>query len=727
MRKVSKALALLIAVAMVFGLAACGTPQNNTANNNAAPEPKPVEVQPEIDAAAFQEESNTVYAAQLKDYATAFEAASAEKVNISKRYALQAVAEAKLLESAVYVPTSSQGGMYAISRVAPGTALNALWGLDEYRFQYLLIVDGDPILSTDRAEMKAKYAELKGTGTYYEWAKKYLADKGYKLTDTYNMGYSSDAKTWDLLNTYRAADSETIVPSQENLVRYDQENRMQPALAESWEVSDDGLTYTFHIRKGVVWVDQQGREVGKLTADSFVAGLQHVLDAQGGLEYLAGAAAANIVNADEYVGGTVTDFAQVGIKAVDEYTLQYTLNDRNPYFMTILTYNPFAPLCREYYESMGGKFGADFDGDAESYKYGKSPDTIAYCGAYLVKSLVEKNSVEYVANPTYWDKDNVTIKNIKWLYNDGTDQLKGYNDMKAGTIAGCSLNPTALEQAKADGWFDKYVYTSSTDATAYGIFMNVNRKWYANVNDATVAVSTKMDTDAARTVAAMQNVHFRRALAYSIDRAAYNAQTTSEDIKLLSVINSYTPGDFVQIPEDITVEGLGTFKAGTYYGEILQAQLKADGFHIQVWDPNGNGGLGSSAGFDGWYNTAKAVEELNKAIEELKAQGVEISKDKPIYIDVPTPSAVPQYMAREQALKKSVEDALGGQIIVNIVDTTSLINWYYAGYYVDSGYQGNYDIYDCSGWGPDYGDPQTYLNTLNGAGGDMIHMLGLFN
>ena len=726
MRKVSKIVALLLVFAMVFSLAACTQKQNNTANNGSA-EPQPLELQPEVDAAAFQTESNTIYSELLKDYASAFEAASAEKVDISKRYALQAIAEAKLLEAAVYVPTSSQGGMYAISRVAPGTALNALWGLDEYRFQYLLIVDGDPITSADRTEMKAKYTELKGTGTYYAWAKQFLADKGYKLSDSYNMGYSTDAKTWDILNTYRAADSEAIVGAVENLVRYDQENVMQPALAESWTVSDDGLTYTFKIRQGVVWVDSQGREVGKVTADSFVAGLQHCLDAQGGLEYLAGAAAACIVNADEYVGGEVTDFAQVGIKAVDDYTLQYTLSARTPYFLTILTYNPFSPLCREYYESMGGKFGAEFDGEAESYKYGKTPDSIAYCGAYLVKSLVEKNSVEYVANPTYWDAANVTIKNIKWLYNDGTDQLKGYNDMKAGTIAGCSLNPTALQQAKADGYFDKYVYTSATDATSYGIFMNVNRKWYANVNDATVAISTKTSTDAARTVAAMQNVHFRRAIAFSIDRAAYNAQTTSEDVKLLSVINSYVPGSFVQIPEDITVTGLGTFKAGTYYGEILQAQLKADGSPIKVWDPTAEGGLGSSAGFDGWYNPTEAVAELNKAIDDLKAQGIEVTAENPIYIDVPTPSAVPQYMAREQALKKSVEEALGGKVIVNIVDTTSLVNWYYSGYYVDSGYQGNYDMYDCSGWGPDYGDPQTYLNTLNGAGGDMIHMLGLFN
>lgn len=86
----------------------------------------------------------------------------------------------------------------------------------------------------------------------------------------------------------------------------------QPALAESYEVSDDGLTYTFHLRKGASWVDSQGRKIADVTADDFVAGMQHMMDAQGGLEYLIEGI---IVNASQYTPGEVTDFSQVGVKS----------------------------------------------------------------------------------------------------------------------------------------------------------------------------------------------------------------------------------------------------------------------------------------------------------------------------------------------------------------------------------------------------------------------------
>lgn len=105
-------------------------------------------------------------------------------------------------------------------------------------------------------------------------------------------------------------------------MEYDDEGTLQPTLAESYEVSDDGLTYTFHIRDGISWVDSQGRAVADLTADDFVAGMQHMMDAQGGLEYLIEGI---ITNASEYISGEVTDFSQVGVEAVDDNTLVYHL------------------------------------------------------------------------------------------------------------------------------------------------------------------------------------------------------------------------------------------------------------------------------------------------------------------------------------------------------------------------------------------------------------------
>ena len=118
-----------------------------------------------------------------------------------------------------------------------------------------------------------------------------------------------------------------------------------------------------------------------------------------------------------------------------------------------------------------------------------------------------------------------------------------------------------------------------------------------------------------------------------------------------------------------------------------------------------------------------AKEGAQKAAEEL---GITIDKDHPVHIELSYPSSVNQYANRANALKKSVETSTDGAIIVDLLDCVSLKNWYYDGYYTQSGDQCNYNVYDCSGWGPDYGDPQTYLNTFQKEIGDMIHVLGIY-
>ena len=720
MKTLKKILAVVLALALVLGLAACG---------EAKIEDKELELTPEVDLEGYLAESDKLYGDQLGEFKTAYEAAKAEVANVSLRNVLMAIAEAKLLESAVYVPGTSKGGNYAIGRVAYGTVSPCLWGLDGERYHQAIVVNGDPLLKEEREEMKAKYAELKGTGTYEAWVKDYLKGKGYTLNSTYDIGYSSEPRTWDLLATYRAADSEAILNTVDMLYEYDIENVQRPALALSHTVSEDGKVYTFTLRQGVNWVDYQGRVIAELTADDFVAGLQHLLDVKGGLEGLAGAAGANIKNADAYTAGDITDFAEVGVKAVDKYTLEYTLEEANPFFITMLSYNPMAPLCRTYYESMGGKFGAEFDSSAESYKYGLTSESIPSCGAYVVTSHTDNNSIVFESYPGYWNYDNINIKKIVWHYNDGKDATKAYNDMKAGVLAASGLNDSALELAKKDGWFDKYGYTTGTDATSYGTFMNINRQYFADFNDPTTVVTAQTYKQSVYTGKAMQNVHFRRALAFSLDRAAYNAQTVGDELKLVSLINTYTPGNFVQTSEDVTVKINGkdtTFPAGTYYGAVLQAQFDADGFPVKAWDPEAEAGLGASSGFDGWYNLEAAKKEFETAVKELKKEGYTVSKENPIVIDLPTYEASTTYINRATAYKQSVENAFDGQVIVNLTMCADAYQWYYAGYYCDYGYQCNYNLYDVSGWGPDYGDPQTYLNTLYGADGDMIHCLGIF-
>ena len=732
MKNLKRVLCALLALVMVLGFVGCKnngddktTPAPNNTNKPAESEvPATTVPTTELPTGDYNAMSAAIYDAQLGAFNTLYQAAK-EETNVSKRYALMAQAEAKLLEAAVLIPGTTNGGNYGLSRVAKRSASTVLWGNDSDRFHNVLVTT-ELITAEDQTHLKAMWNEVRGTGTYTQKAIDYLTEKGYTLKNTYNMGYASDPKTWDALATSRSADSEAIVNTYDGLVEYDNENEIKPALAESWEVSEDGLTYTFHIRQGAKWVDAQGREVADVKADDFVAGMQHMLDAGGGLEYLVENI---IVNALEYNTGDVTDFAEVGVKATDDNTVVYTLCQPTSYFITMLGYNVFAPMSRTYFESKGGVFGKDdykTAVDAGTMKYGQTVNDIAYCGPYTVTNHTAENTIVFQANPTYWNKDNITIKTLTWKFNDGKDPTKAYEDTKAGTLDGCGLSSASLEACKADGNFEKYCTVSDTDATSFVLFLNLNRNAYANFNDETKAVSTMTDDQKKRTDVAMLNVHFRRAIGMGLDIATYNGQVVGEELKLNSVRNSYTPGNFVALEEDVTVEINGeskTFAKGTYYGEIMQAQIDADGVKIKVWDAENQ----TSDGFAGWHNPANAYEELQQAITELKEFGVEISKDNPIVMDLPYYSGNDIYTNRAQTLKKSVEEALQGCVVVNLVSCADAQEWYYAGYYTETGKDANYTLYDVSGWGPDYGDPATYLDTMLGDGaGYMAKCLGIF-
>ena len=732
MKNLKRVLCALLALVMVLGFVGCKnngddktTPAPNNTNKPAESEvPATTVPTTELPTGDYNAMSAAIYDAQLGAFNTLYQAAK-EETNVSKRYALMAQAEAKLLEAAVLIPGTTNGGNYGLSRVAKRSASTVLWGNDSDRFHNVLVTT-ELITAEDQTHLKAMWNEVRGTGTYTQKAIDYLTEKGYTLKNTYNMGYASDPKTWDALATSRSADSEAIVNTYDGLVEYDNENEIKPALAESWEVSEDGLTYTFHIRQGAKWVDAQGREVADVKADDFVAGMQHMLDAGGGLEYLVENI---IVNALEYNTGDVTDFAEVGVKATDDNTVVYTLCQPTSYFITMLGYNVFAPMSRTYFESKGGVFGKDdykTAVDAGTMKYGQTVNDIAYCGPYTVTNHTAENTIVFEANPTYWNKDNITIKTLTWKFNDGKDPTKAYEDTKAGTLDGCGLSSASLEACKADGNFEKYCTVSDTDATSFVLFLNLNRNAYANFNDETKAVSTMTDDQKKRTDVAMLNVHFRRAIGMGLDIATYTGQVVGEELKLNSVRNSYTPGNFVALEEDVTVEINGeskTFAKGTYYGEIVQAQIDADGVKIKVWDAENQ----TSDGFAGWHNPANAYEELQQAITELKEFGVEISKDNPIVMDLPYYSGNDIYSNRAQTLKQSVEEALQGCVVVNLVSCADAQEWYYAGYYTETGKDANYTLYDVSGWGPDYGDPATYLDTMLGDGaGYMAKCLGLF-
>ena len=709
--KMKKLIALLLAVCMIAAMVAGCKKQ----------ESKKRELEFDDPYAKIEdhyERSSAIYEEVLGEFNAAY-AAAKEADSVSERYALMAVAEAKMLAAGIFLPTTSQGGNYAQTRVAPYTNTPVLFGNDEYRF-HDRIVTTEPIKAADYAAMKAEWSNCADAAEYEAFVKSYLQDKGYTIKDTATFYFDANPQSWDVLATSMAADSEILVNTYDGLIEYDMKKNYYGALAESWEISEDGTVYTFKIRQGVSWVDSQGRVVADVKADDFVAGLQHMMDAMGGLEYLIEGI---ILNASEYMSGEVA-FSEVGVKAIDDYTLQYTLCQDTPFFMTMLGYGVFAPMSRSYYESQGGKFGEEFDANAESYKYGKGPDSIAYCGPFRITNFTSNNSITFVANDKHWDAAGNNLKEMTFMYTDGSDPVKPYDDFWNGTVDTNGMTEERVQIAKEKGTYEEYTYVSETNAVSYCGFLNVYRVAYANFNDETVGVSPKDEFDANRANAAMLNKHFRLALVMSIDRATYNEQSVGPDLKLNALINSYTPGTFVQLSEDVTIKINGTdktFKAGTQYGEIMQAQLDADGVALKVW--NGT----SSSGFDGWYNPEAAKAELAIAVEELKALGVEVSAEKPIYIDIPVRTDSPVNMNMKQAIKQSVEKATDGLIIVNLVEYANRDTYLDATYWYETGDTANFDFNDGSGWGPDYGDPQTYLDTMlpDGAG-YMTKSIGLF-
>lgn len=726
--------AVVMASSMALSLAACDKdekPQDET-----------------ISAEQYEANSAAIYDYVLGDFEKYYTEAK-ETENLAKRFALMAQAEAKLYASGVLLPTQANGGNYAVSKVANNTVNSTLWGNDSYRL-HNAVVTTKPVTKADRTAMKTYWNDSDNATQsgvdYIAWVKNYLTEHGYTIKNEYNRAYTGDPATWDVLATSQQSDSEPIVQTYDGLIEYDVKNHMQPAMAtaipEAVAAEKDGeedtVTYTFNIRTGQKWVTSQGQDAADFKASDFATGFQHMMDAKGGLEYLVDGV---VVGAHEYMEGTAKDFSKVGVTADDSaMTVTYRVyKSTASYFLTMLGYSAFAPMSKSYYESKGGKFGTEYDAAAESYLYGKDKDSIAYCGPYLISEHTKENKITFTKNDKWWNSATPNARNvdtINWLYNNNKDITKAYTDFKAGTIDGCGLTGPNVESAKSDKWsgdsaniFDTYAYTSAMDATAFCGFLNVNRVIYHNNNDANAVVSNKTDAQKEVAVKALKNVHLRRAIVTSVDRITYMTHMVGEDLAETAISNMYTPGTFVSLPEEVTIKvgmEMKTYPAGTQYGQIVQDQLDADGIKITVWKEVD--GAKSYTGFDGWYNEEYAKAELKKAQSELLAlYGVTVDTDNPVVIDYPYLSSNTSYSARANALKQNIEEVLGGVVKINLIACNDGKEWQYAGYNTASGMESNYDLYDLSGWGPDYGDPATYLDTmLSGGAGYMTKCLGMF-
>ena len=339
-----KKLAIVLLVAFVILGVSCGKKEESpkaeattstsaaTATTSAPAAEQKAEVKVEKPSTYVRGDDEEIYYSVLGEYEDLCMKAKAAATD-SERFVLYAQAEAYLLDSAVMLPTTTQNGAYTISRVVPRTVPYVQWGNDDDRWKGI-VISGDTFLTpAERDELLALWDKaVKGEGVYDPIG--YLTSHGHSINRDYRTTFATAPVTLDTLNTSTQTDTEILVNCVDGLVQYNNLGQMIPALAESWSVSDDGLVYTFNIRKGAWWSTSEGVKYAEVTAKDFEAGFHHMLDAQAGLEWLVEGVISGV---SEYLAGG--SWSDVGYKAVDKYTLEITLEQPTSYFLTMLTYS----------------------------------------------------------------------------------------------------------------------------------------------------------------------------------------------------------------------------------------------------------------------------------------------------------------------------------------------------------------------------------------------------
>lgn len=479
---------------------------------------------------------------------------------------------------------------------------------------------------------------------------------------TYNYVYSSEPVTLDYVKMNQAGTSEITTNLIDGLLENDQYGNLVPSLAEDWTVSADGLTYTYTLREGAKWYTADGEEYADVTAEDFVTGLKHAADSESEALYVI---QGSIKGLQDYLDGKTTDFSTVGVKAVDERTVQYTLNAPESYWNSKLTYSIMFPINAEFLASKGKDFGKQTD-----------PESLLYNGPYLLKSITAKSSMEFEKNANYWDADNVFIENVKLTYYDGADQDSLFNNFDDGAYTAAALFPTSPSYKTAEEKYGENIIYNQQDGSTYMIFFNLNRSLH-NLSD-------KTDEQLSDSKKAMNNKDFRQAVSFAFDRASWNAQVNGEEAKEKALRNTLVPPAFVQIE-------------GKDFGETVKTELASYGDEWKDVD--------LSDGQDGLYNPEKAKAEFAKAKEALAAEGVSF----PIQLDFPVSQTDNAAVQRAQSLKQSVEASLGKEnVVINLKQVTE-DEWLAATYQAETPEQNDYDL-AISGWSPDYADPSSYLD-----------------
>ena len=496
-------------------------------------------------------------------------------------------------------------------------------------------------------------------------------------TSTYSSTFSANPTTFNYLLDYYADNTAVITNLVDGLLENDSYGNLVPALAEDWSVSSDGLTYTYKLRKDAKWYTADGEEYASVKAQDFVTGIKYAADNKGqAMDLIQN----SIKGLNDYVTGVTNDFSTVGVKALDDYTVEYTLTRPEPYWNSKTTNSILFPVNEEFLKSKDKDFGT------------LTPDSILYNGPYLLKDFTSKSSIEYVKNPHYYDHDKVTIEKVKLAYFDGSDQEMTIRNFESGAYSIAGVYPNSSNYAKTKEKYQDNIVYSLQDKTSWYFNFNVNRKTYNHT-----AKTTDEQKKSAQT--AILNKKFRQAINFGIDRTAYSAQSNGEEAASKTLRNTLVPPTFVQVGDKT-------------FGEVTASKLVNYGTE---WS-----GINLADAQDAYFNKEKAQAKFAEAKKELEAQGVAF----PIHLDVPVDQTNKNAVSGMNSVKQTLETVLSSDNIVIDVQQLSTDDFGNVAFLAPNPAARDYDL-NFDGWVGDYQDPSTYLDPFNAETGFYLKIFGL--
>lgn len=312
-----------------------------------------------------------------------------------------------------------------------------------------------------------------------------------KLDNTYSIAFN-DVKidSLDLYDYKNKIQNEVLLQCQDSLVEIDIFGNIKPSLADSYSISNDKLTYTFTLKDNIYFIDGNGNKFDNITANNFVEGFKYMLNKNKNIDLFD-----SIDNISEYIDKKVT-FEEVGIKAIDDKTLAFSLSTYDSFFLHKLANNNLIPINLDFINQ-------------KSINYANviSPSNMLYTGAYY-PTLISDDKITLSINPYYYD-NTISINTINYI-KDNSNLVNKFND---GLYSEVDIKD--LSSVDVSNLISRYTDSS----IRYGL-INTNRSSYEVYNSN--AKSNKTDKQKEDSIKALNNINFRKALISCINKDIFS-------------------------------------------------------------------------------------------------------------------------------------------------------------------------------------------------------------